>query len=153
MNTERSILGRMLRWGMRLLLCVSAAGMVMLAVPAARAVAQENDQCFACHGEKSFTAERGGRTVSLFVDPKKFSGSVHAGLTCTSCHADLEGKELPHDAPLAHVQCGSCHDSEQKQHAESLHGKALAHGDKLAPDCKDCHGMHDIIPVKNPLSA
>ncbi|MFI5113386.1 MAG: hypothetical protein ACHP9S_11195 [Terriglobales bacterium] len=112
-----------------------------------------NDDCLACHSDKSMTAKRGTRTVSLFVDGKKFSGSVHSALSCTSCHADLEGKDLPHSTPLARVQCGACHSDEQKQHANSLHGKAIARGDPLAPHCVDCHGNHDIVPVKDPRSA
>jgi uncharacterized protein with PIN domain len=114
--------------------------------------AEDENPCFTCHGEKTFTTKRGGRTVSLYVDAKRFSSSVHASLSCTGCHADLEGKELPHDVPLAKVECGRCHDSEAKDMAESLHGKAAARGDALAPRCINCHGAHDIIPVSNPRS-
>jgi hypothetical protein len=117
------------------------------------AAAQENGDCFACHADKDLTATRSGRTVSLFVAEKRFAASVHASLTCVSCHADLEGKELPHDAPLAPVKCGACHEAEQKEHEKSLHGQAIARGDALAPRCKDCHGTHDIAPVKAPESA
>jgi uncharacterized protein with PIN domain len=113
----------------------------------------KNDDCLACHGDKTLTTQRGGRTVSLFVDSKRFSSSVHSVLSCTSCHADLEGKELPHSTPLARVQCGTCHSDEQQQHARSLHGKAIARGDNLAPHCVDCHGNHDILPVRDPHSA
>ena len=74
-------------------------------------------------------------------------------LSCTSCHADLEGKDLPHSTPLARVQCGTCHSDEQKLHEKSLHGKAIARGDSLAPHCVDCHGNHDILPVKDRHSA
>src|SRR5512146_2233033 len=95
------------------MLCL--AGMLLLV---SRALADDDNPCFACHGEKTFTTKRGNRTVSLYVDAKKFSSSVHGSLTCTGCHADLEGKELPHDVPLAKVECGRCHDSEQKDMAE-----------------------------------
>ena len=121
--------------------------------PAAHAAGISNDDCLACHGDKSMTTKRAGRTVSLFVDGKKFASSVHSPLSCTSCHADLEGKDLPHGTPLARVQCGTCHSDEQKQHAASLHGKAIARGDPLAPHCVDCHGNHDILPVKDRRSA
>jgi len=114
---------------------------------------EQAEACLACHGDKGMSTTRAGKTVSLFVDPKKFSSSIHAGLGCTGCHADLEGKELPHDTPLARVNCGTCHSSEQEQHARSLHGKAIARGDPLAPRCVDCHGNHDIVPVKDPRSA
>ena len=111
------------------------------------------DECLACHGDKGLTGTRAGKTESRFVDPKKFAASVHAGFGCTGCHADLAGKDLPHDTPLAKVQCGTCHTTEQEQHARSLHGKAVAHGDPLAPRCVNCHGNHDILPVKDKRSA
>src|SRR5208282_3268655 len=66
-------------------------------------------ECLACHGDKGFNTTRAGKTVSLYVDGKKFAGSVHAGFGCTGCHADLEGKDLPHETPLARVNCGTCH--------------------------------------------
>ena len=107
------------------------------------------DDCLACHSDKTLTGKRGNRTVSLFVDEKKFASSVHGSLACVSCHAALEGKDLPHDTPVAAVDCGTCHTDEQKQHSHSLHGKAIARGDPLAPHCADCHGNHDILPVKD----
>lgn len=116
-------------------------------------VAQENSDCLMCHEDESLTAERGGKTVSLFVDQKVFSKSVHADLSCVSCHSDLEGKEMPHEVPVAPVQCGLCHSSEQELHKESLHGQAVARGDDLAPNCQSCHGNHAIVPVKSRESA
>jgi len=119
----------------------------------ATAKAQENSDCFACHGDRTLSTMRGNRTVPLFVDEKKFSTSIHASIPCVGCHADLQGKELPHDTPLAKVDCGSCHSQEQKDHSASLHGKAIARGDPLAPQCKDCHGNHDILKARDPRSA
>ncbi|MFZ3213273.1 MAG: hypothetical protein WA188_17355 [Terriglobales bacterium] len=112
-----------------------------------------NADCLACHDDRSLTTKRGANTVSLYVDGKKFASSVHSSLSCTSCHASLEGKELPHDTPVAKVICGTCHSGEAEQLAKSLHGKAAAHGDALAPRCVNCHGNHDILPVKDPHSA
>ncbi len=122
-------------------------------VVAHRAQAQENGDCLACHSDKTLTGKRGSKTISVYVDEKKFAGSIHATLTCISCHKDLEGKELPHNEDLQPVDCGICHDTEAAQHAKSLHGQAIARGDPLAPRCKDCHGTHDILPRSNPLSA
>jgi hypothetical protein len=132
-----------MRWGV----------FVWLLLVGRAAPAQENAACLGCHGDKDLATTRDGRRVSLFVSEKTFASSVHGGLTCTSCHADLEGKELPHPERLAPAECGTCHDDEQKQHARSLHGRAIARGDPLAPRCKDCHGHHDVVPVKEPRSA
>lgn len=112
------------------------------------ATAGDSDTCLACHGDKTFSTKHGKETIPLFVDGKRFAGSVHAALTCTGCHSDLEGKDIPHPQP-AKVDCGTCHSEEQKKHAKSLHGKAFARGDALAPRCYSCHGNHYIVPVKD----
>jgi uncharacterized protein with PIN domain len=125
---------------------------LVLAGGAARAEDNPNDTCLACHADKSLTTKRAGRTVSLFVEAKKFSSSIHGSLSCTNCHADLEGKDLPHATPLKRVDCGACHGDQAKQHAKSLHGRAVARGDALAPRCASCHGNHDILSVKDPRS-
>lgn len=109
----------------------------------------ENSDCLACHCDKQLTAKQGGKVVSRYIEEKRFKASIHGSLSCTSCHADLEGKELPHDAPLKKVNCGICHSEEQALHAKSLHGRALARGDSLAPRCSSCHGEHDIVAVKS----
>jgi uncharacterized protein with PIN domain len=134
---------------LRLLLFV----LVALAAASAPVTAQENDDCFMCHGDDSLETERDGRTVSLFVDEMKFAGSVHASMSCTSCHADLDGVELPHPESHQKVDCGVCHDEEATRYDEGLHGAAAARGDPLAPSCAACHGAHDILPVKNLRSA
>jgi len=113
---------------------------------------QPGAECLACHGDKTMTTTRAGKTVSLYVDGKRFAASIHSSFGCTGCHADLEGKDLPHETPQP-VKCGTCHTTEQEQHARSLHGKAIARGDALAPYCVNCHGNHDIVAVKDPRSA
>jgi len=114
--------------------------------------AQENSDCFGCHSDNSLTGKRKGKTISVFIDEKRFSISIHGSLVCISCHTDLEGKEFPHDEELKPVVCGTCHSSEQELHTKSLHGQAITRGDPLAPHCKDCHGSHDILPAKDPRS-
>ncbi|MBI4667733.1 MAG: cytochrome c3 family protein [Elusimicrobia bacterium] len=127
--------------------------LLLLLWPLSLGISQENDTCLSCHGEPAFTAERNGKTVSLHVDGERFSASVHGGLACADCHKDLAGAEIPHPAPLAKVACGACHEDIDKKFSDSLHGKALARDDKLAPRCQNCHGSHDIIPPSNPESS
>jgi hypothetical protein len=76
---------------------------LLLAGAPAHADDNPNDTCLACHGDKTMTTKRGTKTVSLFVDAKRFTPSVHGSLSCTNCHADLEGKDFPHSTPLAKV--------------------------------------------------
>ncbi len=132
------------RLGLAALLLVVAGGV---------SAAPETADCLACHGDKALTAERNGRTVSLFVPEQRFAVSVHAAVGCVGCHADLEGRELPHETPLLPVDCGACHTEEEEQHRSSLHGRAIARKDPLAPRCQNCHGSHAILPVKDPASA
>jgi hypothetical protein len=123
-----------------------------LFVAPAWAGAQENADCLACHEDRELTTERGGKVVSLFVDEGRLHRSIHADVPCVGCHADLDGQELPHDTPLKPVECGGCHDDEWEQHRSSLHGKAAARGDPLAPRCKTCHGSHEVRAVSDPDS-
>jgi hypothetical protein len=117
----------------------------------ALARAQENSDCLMCHQDKSLTAKRGGKSYSVFVEEKKLGVSVHKSQLCVGCHADLKGADFPHETPKR-VECGNCHKAEQALHAKSLHGKALARGDVLAPSCRECHGTHEILPAKDSKS-
>ena len=94
--------------------------LVLLAAAAAwttPAQAQENTDCLACHTEQSLTGSRAGKTISVFVNEKILTGSVHGPLPCVACHADVAGKELPHGDDLAPVDCGSCHADVATLHA------------------------------------
>src|SRR3990172_7181802 len=106
--------------------------------------AQSIDDCLACHEDPELSTERGGRNISLFVDKRVFAKSIHGELECISCHDDLSGSEFPHKEDVANVNCGNCHDDIAKIYDGSLHGRAVARGEKLAPRCRDCHGSHDI---------
>jgi hypothetical protein len=110
---------------------------------------QENSDCLGCHSDNTLTGTQKGKQISVFVNEKKISSSIHGSLTCISCHTDLEGKDFPHNEELNPVECGTCHSSEQELHSKSLHGQAIARGDPLAPHCKDCHGDHEILPAKD----
>jgi len=147
---DRRLEGRRSAWNSGAIVRILKRVVLLAAcsVPSLAAFAQENSDCLACHSDKALSTQRKGRAFSLYVDEKKLAASIHGGLTCVSCHADLAGKELPHEAPLARVDCGVCHSEEQKSHSESLHGKAIARGDPLAPRCDNCHGSHDISKAR-----
>ena len=140
------------KWGLARAGTATLVASLTLAALPARLAAQETADCLACHGEKDFTTERKGRTVSLYVPEKAYTASVHGSLACISCHTDVEGMEGAHEAPLQKVDCAACHEAETKQHAASLHGKAMKRGDSLAPTCAACHGIHDIRAAKDPAS-
>ena len=118
--------------------CLGHAQSTPTASSAAKTAAS-NDDCFACHSDAS---------QAPLVDQKHFEASVHGKGLCTSCHADLVGSDFPHKT-AAPVDCGRCHTKEKNLFLDSVHGQALTRGDKLAPRCVNCHGNHDILPVKD----
>ena len=108
-----------------------------LTLLAAPAFAVTNEDCFDCHDDFPVT---------------KFSKSIHRDLDCIDCHEDADVEELPHEEDMSPVYCGNCHDDAQLDYDSSSHGQALKRGDRLAPKCSSCHGMHDIMPPSNPSS-
>ena len=107
--------------------------------------AQSDEDCLMCHEDPSLTAERNGRTVSMYVDTSLISRSVHAGNTCIGCHEDADDEGLPHAENLNPVNCGSCHTQPAAENRRGVHGQALLMNDPNAPSCKECHGEHDIL--------
>lgn len=114
--------------------------------------AQAVDDCLACHEDPDLTAERQGKEISLFVDEAIYRKSVHGDFECVDCHADLAEAGFPHEENVEPVDCGMCHDQVAGVYAGSLHGQAVKAGERLAPQCWDCHGAHDIIGLQAPAS-
>ena len=122
------------------------------------AFADQKNTCMTCHIEAGST------------EAMNFRNDVHFqnGLTCADCHGgdptadDMEkamdpkkgfvGKIKPNDIP---VVCGTCHGDMQKDFEQGAHGSALKSNAK-GPQCVSCHGVHNILPVKDshsPVSA
>jgi len=110
------------------------------------AVAQSNEDCEACHSDPELTTERQGRTISLYVDFKRFSGAVHKDSDCIDCHQDADVEEFPHPEELERVNCGICHDAADEEFYAGIHGRALRRVAPYAPTCNECHGEHYILP-------
>jgi predicted CXXCH cytochrome family protein len=110
---------------------------------------QENSDCLMCHEDKTLKGTKGGRAFSVYVNKNILSSSVHLKVDCIQCHVDLEGSDFPHTENVKRAKCNSCHEEIQKLYDGSLHGKAYARGDRLAPICQNCHGSHEISSVKN----
>jgi len=114
--------------------------------------AQSNEDCMMCHEDHDLTMEKGGKTISLFVNESVVKKSVHQDVDCAFCHEDADVEEFPHPENLKPVNCGNCHDAAQMQFDRGIHGKVLKQNGKYAPDCKECHGAHDILPSTLPNS-
>ncbi len=139
---------------------------------AAGAVVWARDSCLECHQQLEGALGAPARTYRV---------DVHAGLGfgCVACHGGDAGQD---DMTLAKSRargfrgriartavpelCGSCHSDaalihkyNPKQRIDqlamyrtSVHGKRLAAGDTLVANCVDCHGVHGIRRVGDPLS-
>jgi cytochrome b subunit of formate dehydrogenase len=116
-------------------------------VPLSASAQYDNETCFDCHDDPDFETERGGSTISLYVNPDVFGHSVHQDLDCVDCHEDASDD---HPEDLEPVLCGNCHDDEQLDFDASIHGQALKRGAPFAPSCSSCHGKHDILSPSNP---
>lgn len=104
-----------------------------------------NEKCLECHSDPDFTMEREGKEVSIFVDEKKLSESVHAKNLCSECHGDLTAEHPDDEKPAHKVDCARCHEEQSLSFGMSVHGKALRTGDDTAPTCVDCHGTHEVF--------
>ncbi len=112
----------------------------------------DNDTCLACHNDPEAKAEDGR---SIAVDPSRFAESLHGamGMTCTACHADLAGAELPHAATLAKVNCASCHEAAVAAYDRSIHAAARRQTPgSVAATCVDCHSAHEVRASTDPAS-
>jgi cytochrome b subunit of formate dehydrogenase len=90
--------------------------------------------------------------------------------TCTGCHgehailAPSDPRSLVNPARVSAVTCGRCHGDERlaaryslpldklPSFADSYHGLALRAGSQTVANCASCHGVHDILPSKDPRS-
>lgn len=110
-----------------------------------------SSDCLDCHTDPANKHIVNGQSVPLDIFPtNSFIRSVHSQLDCIDCHTGI--KELVHDAKVPPPDCTSCHEKEGKEYAASIHGVSHALGATGAANCWDCHGSHDILPVKNPAS-
>ncbi len=127
---------------------------LLLLFQAIPSIAQENEDCLACHGETDFTIEdEKGENVSLYVDGELFESSSHGAFSCTDCHSDLEVLDHPgQETPLKTVDCSACHEDEAKIYRTSIHGQLLEMGDREVANCSACHGRHDIFAAADSRS-
>jgi len=144
------------------LLTIALIPLLASAAPAAK------DSCFDCHSVVEGTSV-------VFKDDVHYTNAV----SCAACHggdaseddqnvsmnADrgfkirVKRKEMPD-------YCGRCHSDAKfmrkfkpQQRTDQLalyrtgvHGKRLAAGQTKAAECVDCHGVHNIRAVSDPLS-
>ena len=113
----------------------------------------KNSACLECHGDKTLTkTNAAGKEVSLFVDLAKLAASVHKTNTCASCHANITSQHPDDNVPAQPANCRACHVKQSESYGASVHGLALAKGQKGSANCSDCHDGHTILPPTSPAS-
>ncbi|HUA65551.1 MAG TPA: cytochrome b/b6 domain-containing protein [Alphaproteobacteria bacterium] len=153
----------------------NASGRVIsLFVDAARFAASvhKTNTCVACHTDA--TARHPDDNVPLkpvncaICHPRNtesYNASVHGlafkaghrnAATCQDCHDSHDiiagNSTLSPMFPVRQAQtCGRCHPGEAKDWAASVHGKAVASGNRDAPVCTDCHSEHKVESLKSSL--
>ena len=93
-----------------------------------------------------------GKGLSMFVDETRLGASVHRTNTCASCHANITSKHPDDNVPAEPPQCAGCHEKQSESYQASVHGLALARGQKDSATCSDCHDGHTILPPSSPES-
>ncbi len=121
------------------------------------------ETCGRCHGEiqKTFASSVHGQAVAQ---------GVRDAPVCTDCHgehtilAPREPGSLVNPARVSSVTCGRCHADERlaarynlpqdkvPAFQDSYHGLALRSGSQTVANCASCHGVHNILPARDPRS-
>jgi formate dehydrogenase gamma subunit len=152
----------------------SAGKVISLFVDSARLATSvhHTNSCVSCHTDA--TARHPDDNITLkpvdceICHPRQtdsYNASVHGlalraghhdAATCQDCHDshDIISGNSP-TSPMYWANqpqtCGRCHPQEAADWAASIHGKAVAAGNRDAPVCTDCHSEHKIESLKSSL--
>ena len=138
---------------MRAALAVWIGVVWMAAALAGTAQEIKNSACLDCHSDKTlYRTNSAGKGISMFVDEAKLAASVHKTNSCVSCHSDITSKHPDDNVAAKPPNCARCHQEQSESYGASVHGIALARGEKDSATCSDCHDGHTILPPSSPES-
>lgn len=116
--------------------------------------------CESCH-EKEVAEVSGSRhaTVIRTVEPRP--------PRCWDCHGGHEIRVWSKVSPLEKIRvCASCHQKYSgrmaglengsvlvQSYQDSVHGRSKPGTEEVGATCENCHGNHEILPVKDPRSS
>jgi len=123
--------------------------------------------CYLCHAEIAQEHKKSIHGLSL-------TSGVYEAAQCWDCHGTHSIYRVKNDSSKVSPKnlaktCGSCHDDSLmarkysftvkqpgKMYTQSVHGKLVMAGSKLAPTCVTCHGKHNIknrVQEGSPISS
>lgn len=123
--------------------------------------------CGRCHEDIDLVRKHGipvGRIVDVFevsVHGRVPVGGAHPAASCNDCHssAGTAHQILPPgntQSTINHFNiprtCGRCHQREEQDYWDGIHGQLLLRGETGSPACTDCHGEHGILHTGDPRS-
>jgi len=103
------------------------------------------------------SAIQGGRKAATCIDCHTRNGDMTAVLPAADLNSTINRNNIAET-------CGRCHgdksvmqgsgisDRPFLSYRESVHAKAIAHGNTAAAVCTDCHNSHDILPAADSRS-
>lgn len=134
-------------------LLLSIATVILFLSAQDKAFSQSNDDCLMCHDDPDISMFKKGKELSLTVKRFHLAKSVHSELLCINCHVGFSAEDIPHKEGNMEVNCLNCHTRPKDNHP--FHPTmATATGMNESPEksCKNCHGNHEILSVRDPRS-
>jgi cytochrome b subunit of formate dehydrogenase len=94
--------------------------------------------------------EMGMRSGNQAAAAEALARSVHRTLGCRSCHSEMSFEMGARPDPV--TTCARCHTAQSQSLTADGHAVARRAGNTNAPSCVTCHGSHDVLSKRDPLS-
>lgn len=131
--------------------------------------------CSDCHGNHDIRRPTDPAALVYRTNVPNTCGQCHAGVrvqyeqgihgvevrggnplapVCTDCHTAHQIRRVEAEAWKLEIvrECGTCHAESLRTYRDTFHGQVTALGFTRTARCSDCHGAHDILPSRDPLS-
>lgn len=127
--------------------------------PALKPGEEKDTKCLKCHSKNKTKSLADGEQMSLFVPLSEYTSSAHSKEGCVSCHKVIANKKHPAKKYRIEISsqrdysvernevCRDCHEQKYAQYEGSIHATLVAHGNRTAPVCSDCHSAHAVEPM------
>ena len=91
--------------------------------------------------------------VCLDCHENMIANSVHdKKIKCKDCHSDVLTEEHAEGGKVKKVECKKCHGDKFIQMQNDVHRKVKKLSEAVAPNCKTCHGTHNVTSPSKALN-